>query len=319
MIDTAQAYQNEEGVGNAWKKSGIRREDLFLVSKIWFTNYGYEQAKASIDESLHKMQTEYLDLMLLYQPYGDRYGAYRALEDAYREGKLRAIGVSNFYPDHYIDLCAHFDVVPQVNQVETHVFCQQVESRKYMDELGIAHMSWGPLAEGKNGFFQNETLIAIGEKYGKTGPQVALRYLLQRGVIIIPKSSKKERMMQNLDLFDFTLSEEDMKAILLLDTAQPLIMPSHHSPEITKWFMSLLPRNMLGCGCRFCHGSDRRRRNGHPRCEHTEHGTGARDALLGVSARRLHVVEAVPRALPVARLRWRPERLVGVRRYGRRC
>ena len=129
MIDTAQAYQNEEGVGNAWKKSGIRREDLFLVSKIWFTNYGYEQAKASIDESLHKMQTEYLDLMLLHQPYGDRYGAYRALEDAYREGKLRAIGVSNFYPDHYIDLCAHFDVVPQVNQVETHVFCQQVESR----------------------------------------------------------------------------------------------------------------------------------------------------------------------------------------------
>ena len=242
MIDTAQAYQNEEGVGNAWKKSGIRREDLFLVSKIWFTNYGYEQAKASIDESLHKMQTEYLDLMLLHQPYGDRYGAYRALEDAYREGKLRAIGVSNFYPDHYIDLCAHFDVVPQVNQVETHVFCQQVESRKYMDELGIAHMSWGPLAEGKNGFFQNETLIAIGEKYGKTGPQVALRYLLQRGVIIIPKSSKKERMMQNLDLFDFTLSEEDMKAILLLDAAQPLIMPSHHSPEITKWFMSLLPR-----------------------------------------------------------------------------
>ena len=174
MIDTAQAYQNEEGVGNAWKKSGIRRED--------------------------------------------------------------------FYPDHYIDLCAHFEVVPQVNQIETHVFCQQVESRKYMDELGIAHMSWGPLAEGKNGFFQNETLIAIGEKYGKTGPQVALRYLLQRGVIIIPKSSKKERMMQNLDLFDFTLSEEDMTAILQLDTAQPLIMPSHHSPEITKWFMSLLPR-----------------------------------------------------------------------------
>ena len=217
MIDTAQAYQNEEGVGRAWKKSGIRREDMFLVSKIWFTNYGYEQAKASIDESLRKMQTDYLDLMLLHQPYGDRYGAYRALEDAYREGKLRAIGVSNFYPDHYIDLCAHFDVVPQVNQIETHVFCQQVESRKYMDELGIAHMSW-------------------------MGPQVALRYLLQRGVIIIPKSSKKERMAQNLDLFDFTLSEEDMTAILQLDTAQPLILPSHHSPEITKWFMSLLPR-----------------------------------------------------------------------------
>ena len=157
MIDTAQIYQNEEGVGNAVKKSGISRDEIFLVSKIWFTNYEYAAAKKSIDESLRKLQTEYIDLMLLHQPYGDRYGAYRALEEAYKEGKLRAIGVSNFYPDHYIDLCAHFDVTPAVNQIETHVFQQQVESRKYMDELGIAHMSWGPLAEGKNGLFTNET------------------------------------------------------------------------------------------------------------------------------------------------------------------
>ena len=236
MIDTAQAYQNEEGVGRAWKKSGVRREDLFLVSKIWFTNYGYERAKASIDESLRKMQTDYLDLMLLHQPYGDRYGAYRALEEAYREGKLRAIGVSNFYPDHYIDLCAHCDVVPQVNQIETHVFCQQVESRKYMDELGIAHMSWGPLAEGKNGFFQNELLGKIGAKYGKSIPQVALRWLLQRGVIIIPKSTHKERMAQNFDILDFELSADDMAQIATLNTGKSLFF-DHHDGEVTKMFM----------------------------------------------------------------------------------
>ena len=242
MIDTAQAYQNEEGVGNAVAKSGISREDIFIVSKIWISNFGYERAKKSIDESLRKLQTEYIDLMLLHQPFGDRYGAYRALEEAYKEGKVRAIGVSNFYPDHFIDLCAHFDVVPAVNQIETHVFQQQVESRKYMDELGIAHMAWGPLAEGKNGIFQNETLISIGQKYGKTGPQVALRYLMERGVIIIPKSSRKERMAENLNIFDFKLSQDDMDAILKLDTGAPVVMPSHHDPEITKWFMSMVKK-----------------------------------------------------------------------------
>lgn len=242
MIDTAQAYQNEDGVGNAVKKSGISRDEIFIVSKIWISNYGYERAKASIDESLRKLQTEYIDLMLLHQPFCDRYGAYRALEEAYHKGKLRAIGVSNFYPDHFIDLCAHFDVTPAVNQIETHVFQQQVESRKYMDELGIAHMSWGPLAEGKNGFFSNETLIKIGEKYGKTGPQVALRYLIDRGVIIIPKSSRKERMVENLNIFDFKLSLDDMDAILKLDTGAPVVMPSHHNPEIVKWFMSTMKK-----------------------------------------------------------------------------
>lgn len=237
MIDTAQAYNNEEGVGNAWKKSGLRREDVFLVSKVWISNYSYEKALASIDESLRKMQTDYIDMMLLHQPFCDRYSAYRALETAYKAGKLRAIGVSNFYPDHYIDLAANVEIVPMVNQVETHVFQQQVESRKYMDELGIAHMSWGPLAEGRNGFFQNEMLGEIGAKYGKSIAQVALRYLLQRDVIIIPKSSKKERMAQNLDIFDFELSAEDMDRILTLDTGKSIVF-DHHDAETTKLFMT---------------------------------------------------------------------------------
>ena len=242
MIDTAQAYQNEEGVGNAVKKSGIPREEIFLVSKIWMTDYGYLKAKEAIDNSLKKLQTDYLDLMLLHQPFCDYYGAWQALEEAYREGKLRAIGVSNFYPDHLIDLCANVEIRPMVNQVETHVFHQQTVAHKYMDELGVAHMAWGPLAEGKNGFFTNETLIKIGEKYGVTGPQVALRYLMELGIIVIPKSSKKERMAQNLDLFDFELSADDKAELAKLDTGNPLIMPSHHDPEIVKWFMTLLPK-----------------------------------------------------------------------------
>ena len=236
MVDTAQAYANEEGVGNAWKKSGIRREDLFLVSKIWISNYGYERAKASIDESLRKLQTDYIDLMLLHQPFCDRYGAYRALIDAYREGKLRAIGVSNFYPDHLIDLASNVEIKPMVNQVETHVFNQQIEAKKYMDELDCRIMSWGPLAEGRNNFFKNETLAEIGRKYGKTVPQVALRWLLQRGVIIIPKSSHKERMAQNIDIFDFELSSDDMSLIKTLDTGKSLFF-DHHDGEVTKMFM----------------------------------------------------------------------------------
>lgn len=242
MIDTAQAYQNEEGVGTAIRKSGIKRENVFLVDKVWMGNYEDDAAARSIDESLHKLGTDYIDLMLLHQPFGDRYNAYRALEDALKAGKVRAIGVSNFYPEHLIDLSHFVDVVPAVNQVETHVFFQQTEARKYMDELGVAHMSWGPLAEGKNGFFSNETLAAIGAAHGKTGPQVALRYLLQRGIIVIPKSTHKERMAQNLQLFDFTLTDKEMNEILKLDTGQPIIMPSHHDPEITKMFMGFVPR-----------------------------------------------------------------------------
>lgn len=241
MIDTAQAYRNEEGVGNAIKKSGIRRDDIFVVDKVWFSNYEGDAAARSIDESLRKLGTDYIDLMLLHQPYGDRYNAYRALEDALKAGKVRAIGVSNFYPDHLIDIAHFMDVVPAVNQVETHVFFQQQEARKYMDDLGVAHMSWGPLAEGKNNFFSNPTLTAIGQAHDKTAAQVALHYLLQRGVIVIPKSVRKERMEQNLQLFDFTLTDKEMDEILKLDTATPLVMPSHHDPEITKWFMSLAP------------------------------------------------------------------------------
>ncbi|WP_302149799.1 aldo/keto reductase [Bacteroides caecimuris] len=236
MIDTAQAYHNEEGVGAAVKKSGIARDELFLVSKVWISNYGFDKAKASIDESLRKLGTDYIDLMLLHQPFCDRYGAYRALEAAYKEGKVRAIGVSNFYPDHFIDLASNVEIVPAVNQVETHVFDQQIEAQGYMKEFGTHMMAWAPLAEGRNNFFTNPVLEAIGKKYGKSVAQVALRWLIQRDVIIIPKSVHVERMQQNLDIFDFELSQDDMAAIAGLDTKQSLFF-DHHAPEVVKMFM----------------------------------------------------------------------------------
>lgn len=236
MIDTAQAYLNEEAVGNAWRKSGVGRDELFLVSKVWTSNYGEGQTMKSIDESLRKLQTDHLDLMLLHQPFCDRYGAYRDLEKAYKAGKVRAIGVSNFYPDHLIDLASNMEIVPMVNQVETHVFNQQREARKYMDELGTRIMSWAPLAEGQNGLFSHPVLTQIGERHGKTAAQVALRWLLQSGVIIIPKTTHKERMEENLNLFDFELTLDDMKAIALLDTAHSLFL-DHHDAETTKQFM----------------------------------------------------------------------------------
>ncbi len=236
MIDTAQAYHNEEGVGAAVKNSGIARAELFLVSKIWISNYGYEKAKKSIDESLRKLGTDYIDLMLLHQPFCDRYGAYRAMEEAYKEGKLRAIGVSNFYPDHFIDLASNVEIMPAVNQVETHVFDQQIAAQKYMQEFGTHIMAWAPLAEGRNEFFTNPVLETIGKKYGKSVAQVALRWLLQRGVIIIPKSTHIERMQQNIDIFDFELSAGDMAEIAALDTATSLFF-DHHDPEVVKMFM----------------------------------------------------------------------------------
>lgn len=236
MIDTAQAYNNEEGVGAAIAKCGIPRNELFIVSKIWISNYGYDKARKSIDESLRKLGTDHIDLMLLHQPYCDRYGAYRALEDAYKEGKLRAIGVSNFYPDHFIDLAENVEIIPAVNQVETHVFNQQTIARKYMEEFGTRTMSWGPLAEGRNNFFTNPVLEKIGQKYGKTVAQVALRWLTQLGIIIIPKSVHIERMKQNLDILDFSLSESDMSEIALLDTGKSLFF-DHHDPETVKMFM----------------------------------------------------------------------------------
>lgn len=236
MIDTAQAYNNEEGVGAAIAKCGIPRNELFIVSKIWISNYGYDKARKSIDESLRKLGTDHIDLMLLHQPYCDRYGAYRALEDAYKEGKLRAIGVSNFYPDHFIDLAENVEIIPAVNQVETHVFNQQTIARKYIEEFGTRTMSWGPLAEGRNNFFTNPVLEKIGQKYGKSVAQVALRWLTQLGIIIIPKSVHIERMEQNLDILDFTLSESDMSEIALLDTGKSLFF-DHHDPETVKMFM----------------------------------------------------------------------------------
>lgn len=237
LIDTAQAYHNEEGVGNAVRKSGIDRRDIFLVSKIWISNYGYKKAKRFIDESLNRLQTDYIDLMLLHQPFCDRYGAYQALEEAYKEGKLRAIGVSNFYPDHFIDLASNVEIIPAVNQVETHVFNQQIAPQKIMKEFGTQIMSWGPFAEGRNAFFTNPLLKKIGEKYGKSVAQVALRWLIQRDVVVIPKSTHIERMRQNIDIFNFSLSDEDMAAIATLDTGKSLFF-DHHDAETTRLFMS---------------------------------------------------------------------------------
>lgn len=236
LIDTAQAYNNEEEVGNAIRKSGIPRDEIFVVSKVWISNYGYEKAKTSIDESLRKLQTDYIDLMLLHQPFCDRYGAYRALEAAYKEGKLRAIGVSNFYPDHFIDLASNVEIIPAVNQVETHVFDQQIEAQKIMEEYGTRIMSWGPLAEGRNGLFTNPVLGEIAKEHGLSIPQVALAYLYQRGVIIIPKSTHKERMIENFHTPDITLSKADMKKIDALDLGHSLFF-DHHDPEVVKMFM----------------------------------------------------------------------------------
>lgn len=236
-IDTAQAYANEEGVGKAVAKCGVPREELFLTTKVWISNAGYEKAKKSIDESLKKLRTDYVDLFLIHQPFGDYYGTYRALEEAYKAGKIRAIGVSNFYPDRYIDLAHFSEVVPAVNQVETHVFQQQKAARKVMEKHGTQIESWGPFAEGKNGLFTNAVLGEIGKKHGKTVAQTALRFLIQSGVVVIPKSVRKERMQENFDVFDFALSEEEMRQIEALDTAQSLFF-SHYDPDTVEWFMS---------------------------------------------------------------------------------
>lgn len=235
-IDTAQAYGNEEGVGQAIRKSGVPREELFITTKVWISNAGYEKAKASIDASLRKLQSDYIDLLLIHQPFNDYYGTYRAMEEAYRAGKLRAIGVSNFYPDRLIDIAEFSEIPPMINQVETHVFNQQVEAQQIMQKYGTQIMSWGPFAEGRNNFFTNPTLKAVGDKYGKSVAQVALRFLIQRGVVVIPKSVKKERMIQNMDVFDFKLSDEDMHAIRNLDLKQSLFF-SHYDPQTVSWLV----------------------------------------------------------------------------------
>lgn len=238
-IDTAQAYANEEGVGNAVTKCGVPREEIFLTTKIWVTNAGYEKARASIDESLKKLKTDYIDLMLIHQPFGDYYGSYRAMEDAYKAGKLRAIGVSNFYPDRFIDLANFCEVIPAINQVETHVFQQQKQAHEIMKRYGTQIESWGPFAEGKNNMFTNAVIEKVGAQYGKSVAQTALRFLLQSGVVVIPKSTRKERMAENLKVFDFVLSDADMKEIGALDTAQSLFF-SHYDPQTVEWFMTMM-------------------------------------------------------------------------------
>ena len=237
-IDTAQAYGNEEAVGNAVKKCGVPREELFLTTKVWISNGGYEKAKASIDKSLQRLQTDYIDLLLIHQPFNDYYGTYRAMEEAYKAGKLRAIGVSNFYPDRYIDLAHFCEVIPAVNQIETHVFQQQKQAREILKKYGTQIEAWGPFAEGKNGMFQNEVLKNIGAQYGKTIGQIALRFLLQSGVVVIPKSTHKERMAENINVFDFTLSEADMIKISELDQEQSLFF-SHYDPDTVEMLTGL--------------------------------------------------------------------------------
>lgn len=238
LIDTAQAYYNEEGVGNAIKKSGVKRDDIFLVTKVWVSNAGEEKAAKSIDESLKKLQTDYVDLLLIHQPFGDYYGTYRAMEKAYKSGKARAIGVSNFYPDRFVDLSHFCEIQPAVNQVETHVFQQQNQAREVMNKYNTQIMSWGPFAEGKNNMFKNETLVSIGEKYGKSSAQVALRFLTQEGIIVIPKSVKKERMEQNINIFDFKLTDAELDEIRALDTGKSLFF-SHYDPATVEMIIGL--------------------------------------------------------------------------------
>ena len=237
MIDTAQAYYNEEGVGAAIKKSGIKREEFFLVTKVWITNSGEEKAAKSIDESLKKLQTDYVDLLLIHQPFGDYYGTYRAMEKAYKEGKTRAIGVSNFFPDRFVDLCNFVEIKPMVNQMETHVFQQEKTLRKYMDKYNTQLMSWSPMARGENNFFNNEILKSIGEKYNKSVAQVALRFLTQENVIVIPKSTHKERMKENFEIFDFELSDDDMNTLRALDKGESIFV-NHYSPEFVEYIIN---------------------------------------------------------------------------------
>ena len=233
LIDTAQAYYNEEGVGAAVKKSGINREEFFLVTKVWITNSGEEKAARSIDESLKKLQTDYVDLLLIHQPFGDYYGTYRAMEKAYKDGKVRAIGVSNFFPDRYVDLCNFVEIKPMINQMETHVFQQQKVLREYMNKFETQLMSWSPMARGENNFFNNEILKSIGAKYNKTVAQVALRFLTQGNVIVIPKSTHKERMKENFEILDFELSNEDIETMRKMDKGSSIFV-NHYDPEFVQ-------------------------------------------------------------------------------------
>ncbi|MBS4220092.1 aldo/keto reductase [Bacillus sp. FJAT-49711] len=234
LIDTAASYLNEESVGRAIKRSGVAREELFITTKLWVQDAGYDSTKKAFAKSLERLQLDYLDLYLIHQPFGDVYGSWRAMEELNREGRIKAIGVSNFHPDRLIDLIIHNEVIPAVNQVETHPFNQQIESSKFMKENNVQIESWGPFAEGKNNMFQNEILVSIAEKHNKSVAQVILRWLIQRGVVAIPKSVRKERIIENINIFNFELSQDDMEKILTLDTKDSLFF-SHRDPEMVKW------------------------------------------------------------------------------------
>ncbi len=238
-IDTAQSYFNEEEVGTAIKQSQIPREELFITTKVWIEHYGYEETLKSIEVSLKKLQTNYIDLVLLHQPFSDVYGAWRALEELYEKGVVKAIGVSNFYPDRLVDLCSFARIKPMVNQVETHPFNQQTEANAWMKKYAVAHEAWAPFGEGRNGLFDNPVLTEIGKKYKKTAVQVMLRWNIQRGVIVIPKTVRKEKMEENFNVFDFTLSDGDMEKIAALDKKESSFF-SHTDPKMVEWFCQMV-------------------------------------------------------------------------------
>ena len=234
LIDTAASYKNEDAVGNAIKKSGVDRKELFITTKLWIQDLGYEKTKAAFQKSLDLLQLDYLDLYLIHQPYGDIFGSWKAMRELLEEGKIRAIGVSNFHPDRVIDLIVNSGFTPAVNQVETHPFDQQIDNQVFLQENNVQIESWGPFAEGRNDMFQNEILFALGKKYNKSVAQVILRWLTQRGVVVIPKSVRKERMVENFDIFDFELAADDMEAIVALDTKESLFF-DHRDPNMVKW------------------------------------------------------------------------------------
>ena len=238
-IDTAQSYFNEEEDGNDIKNSGIPREEIFITTKVWIEHYGYEECRKSVLESMRKLQVNYIDLVLLHQPFADYYGAWRALEELYAEGKLRAIGVSNFYPDRLVDICSFSRIKPMVNQVETHPHDQQKAAHEWMKKYGVVHEAWAPFGEGRGGLFTDPTLEKIGAKYGKTVAQVILRWHLQRGIVVIPKSVRKERMAENFNVFDFTLSDDDMQTIAGLDKDTSSFF-SHTDPSMVEWFVKMV-------------------------------------------------------------------------------
>ena len=249
-IDTAQSYFNEAEVGEAISECGVPREELFITTKVWIDNYGYENCKKSVMESLKKLKTDYIDLVLLHQPFSDYYGAYRALEDLYEEGKIKAIGVSNFYPDRLSDICLFGrKVIPAVNQVETNPLNAQVLAQENMEKYGVKMEAWAPFGEGRNGLFTNEVLVSIGKKYNKSSAQVMLRWLIQRKVIIACKSTHIERMKENFNVFDFELSESDMKEISKLDTSNSLFF-NHQDPTMVEWFDKIVKERRTNEDCR---------------------------------------------------------------------